>query len=625
VSDGRPVPRRLPLVLLALGLALVSAVLLLRALLPDLVRKAAAARGLTADWSALDLAPPIELRFRGFTVVRKADSDTLIRADSLTVGVDPWRLLLFRPRLTAIGLARASIHIPARRGADSDAATPGPDNAAETSKDKSQDKRWNPERAAKLRNLARSMVDILAAPAHELPHVSMRDVSLTAAAAPSAANPAAQKSSSDTDDEPPGSARIAWLLLRTGQEGVHLAGEGRWLGRSTLPFMGALDYRRDDRITGLARVAVPAPGGGRPDTIRVGVHGALTQDRGHGAVVIADTTRLTIGTLRFRLGGEAARSGPRFKLSLTADTLTARQWQESLPRAVLGPLLDLSVRGWYGYRVALDLDFERPDRVGFSAVVQPHGLKLDSLTTRLDVLRLSEPFTAAIHLPHDRIVTREMSSANPHFRTLGAIDSLIANAVVTNEDGGFYRHRGFNTEAVKSAIADNVKAGAYRRGAGTITMQLVRNLYLGHQRTLSRKGQEVVLAWVLEHLTSLPKTRMLEIYLNIIEWGPEIHGADEATHYYFGHDAGRTTVDEALFLATVVPAPSRWKNRFDATGTLRPFARAQMHFIGRAMVAKGRLSPERLPPADSLHVELKGPAREILFPPTEAHADTSTI
>ena len=69
-------------------------------------------------------------------------------------------------------------------------------------------------------------------------------------------------------------------------------------------------------------------------------------------------------------------------------------------------------------------------------------------------------------------------------------------------------------------------------------MQLVRNLYLGHERTLSRKGQEVVLAWILEHLTGLSKQRLLEIYLNIIEWGPGIHGADEATRYYFGHDAG---------------------------------------------------------------------------------------
>jgi len=602
--------RRLPLVLLALVLVVVAAVLLLRAMLPGLVKKAIAARGFTASWAQFDVDAPLDIHLRGLIVVRNATADTLIRADSLAIGIDPWSLLLFRTRLTSVGLARATIHVPARRGTDSETALP---EAA--APEKPQDKRWDRARAAKLRYVARSLVDILAAPAHQLPHVSMRDVTLAPAASSTA-------TAASDDDEPPAGARIAWLLLRTGNQGVHVAGEGRWIGRSILPVAGALDYGRDDRITGLARIAVPATAGGRPDTLRVGVHGALSQYRDGGMVTIADSTRLSIGTLRFRLGGTSSREGPRFRLTLSADTLTARQWQESLPRAVLGPLLDLSVHGWYGYKVTLDLDFAHPDSVGFTAVVQPHGLRLDSLATRLDVLRLSEPFTAAIHLPHDRIVTRELSASNPHFRPLASIDSLIANAVVTNEDGGFYRHRGFNTEAVRSAIADNVKAGAYRRGAGTITMQLVRNLYLGHQRTLSRKGQEVVLAWVLEHLTTLSKERMLEIYLNIIEWGPETHGADEATHYYFGHDAGRVTVDEALFLATVVPAPTRWKNRFDATGALRPFARAQMHFIGRAMVTKGRLRPELLPPADSLRVELRGPARAILFPETVAHADT---
>ena len=99
-------------------------------------------------------------------------------------------------------------------------------------------------------------------------------------------------------------------------------------------------------------------------------------------------------------------------------------------------------------------------------------------------------------------------------------------------------------------------------------MQLVRNLYLGHRRTLSRKGQEVVLAWVLEHLTGLSKDRLLEIYLNIIEWGPEVHGADEAARFYFDKDAADVTLDEALFLTIVVPSPRRWKTRFDATGDI---------------------------------------------------------
>src|SRR5207244_13128675 len=115
---------------------------------------------------------------------------------------------------------------------------------------------------------------------------------------------------------------------------------------------------------------------------------------------------------------------------------------------------------------------------------------------------------------------------------------------------------------------------------------------------LSRKLQEVVLAWILEHLTGVSKRRLLEIYLNIIEWGPDVQGADEAACYYFGHDAGSCTLDEALFLSTVIPAPTKWKYRFDSGGAPRPFERAQMHFIGRAMVAKGWLDPAQLPPAD---------------------------
>ena len=232
----------------------------------------------------------------------------------------------------------------------------------------------------------------------------------------------------------------------------------------------------------------------------------------------------------------------------------------------------------------------------------------------------AEPFVAEIHLPRDRIVTRPLSEENPFYRPLDALSPALVGAVVTNEDGGFFRHRGFNPEAVRQSIAENVKAGAYRRGAGTITMQLARNLYLGHRRTLSRKFQEVVLAWILEHLASVRKERLLEIYLNIIEWGPGIHGADEAARFYFDRDAHDLTLDQSLFLATVIPSPGRWRWRFDASGTVRPYVKSQMHFIGRAMIAKGWLSPEALPPADSLRVELAGPARAVFFPSTPSPA-----
>ena len=281
------------------------------------------------------------------------------------------------------------------------------------------------------------------------------------------------------------------------------------------------------------------------------------------------------------------------------------------------------MRGSWDYRLGFRLDVSRPDSVDFHAEVIPHDLELDPEKSRLNLLGLEQPFVAEIHLPHGRTATRDLSSANPHYRALEAIDSILVHAVLTNEDGGFYRHSGFNPDAVRGAIADNIRAGAYRRGAGTITMQLARNLYLGHERTLSRKAQEVVLAWILEHLTYVSKRRLLEIYLNVIEWGPGVHGADEAARYYFGRDASRLTVAQALFLATVLPAPTKWRYRFDPEGALRPFERAQMHFIGRAMAKKGWLDESDLPPADSLRVEILGPAREMLLPERPAGADTS--
>ena len=191
---------------------------------------------------------------------------------------------------------------------------------------------------------------------------------------------------------------------------------------------------------------------------------------------------------------------------------------------------------------------------------------------------------------------------------LTRISPALQHALLTNEDGSFYHHRGFNTEAIQLAMAANLRTGTFKRGAGTITMQLARNLFLGHQRTLSRKGQEVVLAWMLEHLTGLSKDRLLEIYLNIIEWGPGVHGADEAARFYFDKDAADLTLDEALLLTVVVPSPSHWRSRFDATGQLRPWTRAQMAYIARKMVSRDWLTPEQVPTAEGLQVTLRGEA-----------------
>ena len=393
---------------------------------------------------------------------------------------------------------------------------------------------------------------------------------------------------------------------------MRLEAAGSIRGENDIPFSVSLLYSRDDRLRGVGRIGIPASEGPAED-LELKVDGALSQSS--RAVVLHDSTRVWMGQIPLTLGARIDREGPRVRARVAADGLTERRVKSSLPAALLGPLLDVGVRGSWDHHVEFDLDLAHPDSVRLRAQVIPHGLAIDPQRTRLRLLGLDQPFVAEIHLPRGRSTTRELSPSNPFYRPLFAISSLLISAVVTNEDGSFFHHRGFNLEAVRDAITENVEAGAFRRGAGTITMQLARNLYLGHQRTLSRKLHEVVLAWLIEHETGISKERILEIYLNIIEWGPGIHGAAEAARYYFDRDPADLSLDEALFLATVVPAPLRWRYRFDSTGGLRPFERAQMHFIGRAMVRKGWLAPEELPPADSLRVELRGPARLELAPP----------
>jgi hypothetical protein len=589
-------PRRLRLAAAILIVALVAAWLSAPFLVSATLRRAAAARGLTLRWERLRLRLPSRAELRGVTISRAERGDTLFTADSLAAALDPWSLVLLRPRLAEAAIARARVTlVPGRAGAPDTLAPEDEEGAAAS------------PRGEKLRRTAEALVRLLLAPARRAPRLEIRDLAVQAAAGEAA----------------PRGGRVDWLALDHAAAGMHLLARGALALGTDAPFDLELTYGHDDRLVGGAVLRLLDPVAGAAETLRLSVDGRLTQDRHAGVLRLADSTRLVLGRVPLRLGGALDRHGPRLAARLAADGVTEDAVRASVPASVLGPLTRLRVRGSFDYRLALDLDLAHPDSARCTADVVPHGLALDPALDGLELGRLGQPFLAVVRLPRGRLVPRELSPLNPFYRPLEAVDSLLVHAVLTNEDGGFYHHRGFNTEAIQLAIAANVKAGAWRRGAGTVTMQLARNLWLGHERTLARKAQEVVLAWVLEHLTGVPKRRLLEIYLNVIEWGPGIHGAAEATRYYFDADPGRVTVDEALFLATVVPSPVKWRYRFAPDGSLRDFERAQMHFIGRAMVAKGWLAPEMLPPRDSLAVTLRGPARVELFPPDTAAADSA--
>ena len=136
------------------------------------------------------------------------------------------------------------------------------------------------------------------------------------------------------------------------------------------------------------------------------------------------------------------------------------------------------------------------------------------------------------------------------------IATSLKRAVVVAEDASFFSHRGFATAEIREAIDRAVKEFGLPRGASTITQQLAKNLWLSPSRNPIRKAKEAMLTWQLER--ALGKRRILELYLNVAEFGPGVYGAEAASRRYFGKAAAELTDDEAAALAAGLPRPSIW-------------------------------------------------------------------
>jgi monofunctional biosynthetic peptidoglycan transglycosylase len=145
-------------------------------------------------------------------------------------------------------------------------------------------------------------------------------------------------------------------------------------------------------------------------------------------------------------------------------------------------------------------------------------------------------------------------SRQSRFVPLDSIDTDLQWAVIASEDGRFYQHNGVDLEALEEAV-EEYKGGRRLRGASTITQQLVKNLFLTTHSTFVRKGLELPLAYLADLLLS--KHRILELYLNVIEWGPGVYGAEAAAQYHYATSASSLTRDQAARLAACLPDPRR--------------------------------------------------------------------
>ena len=165
----------------------------------------------------------------------------------------------------------------------------------------------------------------------------------------------------------------------------------------------------------------------------------------------------------------------------------------------------------------------------------------------------------------------DVSPASPDFIALRDVPPLFVRTLLLAEDAGFYGHRGIDLRELPTALLTNWSRGGAARGASTITQQLAKNLFLSRDKQLGRKLQELAITFLLE--SALGKERILEIYLNIIEWGPDLHGLRPAARTYFGREPRALTPAEMAFLVSIIPAPIKYQSSF-AHGTPGPGLRS---------------------------------------------------
>ncbi|GAB3881640.1 transglycosylase domain-containing protein [Spirosoma agri] len=281
-----------------------------------------------------------------------------------------------------------------------------------------------------------------------------------------------------------------------------------------------------------------------------------------------------------------------YDVQLHTDQLNAQSLFNSFPQGLFESLEGMQVTGKLKYDMAFHLDMSLPDSVKFNSGLTPDGFRVLKMG-RTDFAAINHPFVYTPYEKEKPVRPIVVGPDNPNYTPLNQISPDLRNALLTSEDYNFFTHKGFNEKAFRVSIATNIKEKSFKRGASTISMQLVKNAFLSRNKTLSRKVEEILIVWLIENEHIVPKDRMYEVYLNIIEWGRNIYGIGEAARYYFAKSPAELNLGESIFLAFVVPRPKRALDWFLPDGTLQTRnVRGYFRLIGKIMARRGLTTPD---------------------------------
>lgn len=258
-----------------------------------------------------------------------------------------------------------------------------------------------------------------------------------------------------------------------------------------------------------------------------------------------------------QIQGELEKTADHYRVDITGSlpATDCNRVVGAIPPEVLGPVAGFSWRGTWSGELAFAIDSRDLDATTLDLKVK-NRCKFHQVPRFARMERFRVPFRHRVVESEETIFEMETGPGTPNWVPISDVSPFVIQAVVSHEDAAFFKHDGFATFAIRDALARNLKEGRYVVGASTITMQLAKNLFLHRDKTLSRKIQESILTWWLED--ALSKDQILELYLNVIEYGPSLYGIGPASWRFFGRPASELSPAEGAFIASILPAPTTY-------------------------------------------------------------------
>jgi Transglycosylase len=315
---------------------------------------------------------------------------------------------------------------------------------------------------------------------------------------------------------------------------------------------------------------------------------------------LSGTIELPSGTYRFG-NGRKLSFVPKLDLTFAVPRLPCSKLLASVPAALTPKLDGFVLQGFFEAQVGAKIDFAALDGLDLHGKVGIDGCKVIRAPDTVTALAGEAPIVVEVEVPpppgpgsapgETETLSVVIGPDNPDFTPYDQISPYLVSSIMTTEDNGFFKHRGWVTSEFKSALKRDLAHGGFRLGASSITMQMVKNVLLSQEKTLSRKLQELFLVWYLEQ--NLPKERILELYFNAIEFGPRIYGIGRATRHYFGKKPSELNPVEAAFFSSILPSPKRRYIQY-CHGALTPQWDKYVHRIVAKVHERGRLTDEEL-------------------------------